>query len=48
MSPRPEEERILEALEKHQWNRRKVSEVLGMSYQTLRRRIEKYGLDQRR
>ncbi|MFO7974227.1 MAG: sigma-54 dependent transcriptional regulator [Candidatus Hydrogenedentota bacterium] len=45
---RSEPDRILEALEKHQWNRRKASEVLGISYQTLRRRIEKYGLNRRR
>ncbi|HOE67356.1 MAG TPA: sigma-54 dependent transcriptional regulator [Candidatus Hydrogenedentes bacterium] len=38
-------ERILSALEEHQWNRRKAAETLGISYQTLRRRIEKYGLD---
>ncbi len=40
-------ERILAALERNQWNRRKTAGELGMSYQTLRRRIEKYGLDQR-
>lgn len=39
-----EKERILDALHKHQWNRRKASESLGMSYQTLRRRIDKYDL----
>ncbi len=38
-------ERILSVLEEHQWNRRKAAETLGISYQTLRRRIEKYGLD---
>jgi len=45
---RTEAERILDALEKHKWNRRKVSEELGISYQTLRRRIEKLRLDRRR
>jgi DNA-binding NtrC family response regulator len=45
---KPEPDRILEALEKHQWNRRKASEALGISYQTLRRRIEKYHLDRPR
>ncbi|MBN2309295.1 MAG: sigma-54-dependent Fis family transcriptional regulator, partial [Candidatus Hydrogenedentes bacterium] len=44
----PEADRIREALEGNQWNRRKAAEALGMSYQTLRRRIEKYGLDQPR
>jgi two-component system response regulator AtoC len=43
---RPEEERIVEALDRFQWNRRKAAEHLGMSYQTLRRRIDQYGLDQ--
>jgi DNA-binding NtrC family response regulator len=41
-------DRILAALERNQWNRRKTAGELGMSYQTLRRRIEKYELDQRR
>lgn len=41
-----EAENILQALERNQWNRRKAAEDLGMSYQTLRRRIEKYNLDQ--
>lgn len=41
-----EERSILEdALEQCQWNRRKAAELLGMSYQTLRRRIEKHGLN---
>jgi DNA-binding NtrC family response regulator len=44
----PEEDAILEALESCQWNRRKAADQLGMSYQTLRRRIEKYGLNQGR
>jgi two-component system, NtrC family, response regulator AtoC len=43
----PEGTRILDALERFQWNRRKAAEALGMSYQTLRRRIEKFGLNQR-
>jgi two-component system, NtrC family, response regulator AtoC len=41
-------EQIVEVLERYQWNRRKAADELGMSYQTLRRRIEKYGLDQKR
>jgi len=48
ISRRSESERIREALEKHRWNRRKVSEELGISYQTLRRRIEKYNLNRPR
>lgn len=43
---RPEQEQILDALERYQWNRRKAAEHLGMSYQTLRRRITQYGLDE--
>ncbi len=43
---RPEMVRILEALERFQWNRRKTADHLGMSYQTLRRRIDQYGLNQ--
>lgn len=42
-----EREEIRAALEKHQWNRRKAADALGISYQTLRRRIEQYGLDRR-
>jgi DNA-binding NtrC family response regulator len=38
-------DRLRELLEVNQWNRRKVAETLGISYQTLRRRIEKFGLD---
>ncbi len=41
-----ERDRILDALERHQWNRRKAAQDLGVSYQTLRRRIEKYGFGQ--
>lgn len=44
-TPSPKE--ILRVLEECQWNRRKATEVLGMSYQALRRRIIKYKLDQR-
>lgn len=40
-------EQVLDALERHQWNRRKAADDLGISYQTLRRRIEQYGLDRR-
>ncbi len=47
-SQRSESDRIREALEKHKWNRRKVAEELGISYQTLRRRIEKLGLNRPR
>jgi len=39
---------ILEALEQHQWNRRKAADALDISYQALRRRIEKFKLDERR
>lgn len=39
---------ILQALEQNQWNRRKAAESLNMSYQALRRRIDKFKLDQRR
>lgn len=41
-------EDILEALEQHQWNRRKAADALDISYQALRRRIEKFKLDERR
>jgi DNA-binding NtrC family response regulator len=41
-----EPEQILDALDRFQWNRRKAAEHLGMSYQTLRRRINQYGLNQ--
>tara|TARA_R110001592_G_scaffold149383_1_gene374859 strand:- start:339 stop:1736 length:1398 start_codon:yes stop_codon:yes gene_type:complete len=37
---------IRDALEQNQWNRRKAAEALNISYQALRRRIEKYKLDQ--
>lgn len=40
-------EQIQAALERHQWNRRKAADDLGISYQTLRRRIEQFGLDRR-
>ena len=42
---RLERQQILEALERYQWNRRKTAQSLGISYQTLRRRILKYELD---
>ena len=45
---RPERERILDALDKNRWNRRKTASQLGMSYQTLRRRIEKYAINKPR
>ena len=41
-------ERILEALDKNQWNRRRVAQILGISYSALRRHIEKHELDRRR
>lgn len=41
-------EELLQALEQNQWNRRKTAEALEISYQSLRRRIEKFKLDQRR
>lgn len=44
--PLDEANRIRNALERCQWNRRKAADLLGISYQTLRRRIEQYGLDQ--
>ncbi len=44
-SPEQERERILDALERFHWNRRKAAGHLNMSYQTLRRRIDKYGLN---
>jgi DNA-binding NtrC family response regulator len=40
-----ENHRILKVLEEVQWNRRKAAEVLGISYQTLRRRILRHKLD---
>ncbi len=39
---------IRTALEQNQWNRRKAAEVLGISYQGLRRKIEKFQLDTHR
>lgn len=42
---RLERQQIVEALERYQWNRRKTAESLGISYQTLRRRIVKYKID---
>ena len=39
---------IRRALEENQWNRRKAADALDISYQALRRRIEKFGLDQQR
>jgi DNA-binding NtrC family response regulator len=47
VSEADEAERIHEALLECKWNRRKAAEALGMSYQTLRRRIEKYNLAER-
>jgi DNA-binding NtrC family response regulator len=35
---------ILDALSQTRWNRRKAAQLLGMSYSSLRRRIDKYGL----
>jgi len=36
---------IIEALTRARWNRRRASEILGISYNTLRRRIAQYKLD---
>ncbi len=36
---------ILQALAKTRWNRRKAARMLGISYNTLRRRIERYQLN---
>ena len=39
-----ERTRLLAALEKTRWNRRKAAELLGMSYSTLREKIARYAL----
>lgn len=39
-----EKKTILESLDRLRWNRRKVAQHLGISYSSLLRRIEKYGL----
>lgn len=36
---------ILDVLRQNKWNRKKAAEVLGMSYQTLRKRIQDHGLE---
>ena len=36
---------IMSALVKSRWNRRQAAKMLGISYSSLRRRIDKYGLD---
>jgi two-component system response regulator AtoC len=41
-------EQILERLEACQWNRGKAADSLGISYQALRRRIEKFKLNEQR
>jgi len=41
-------EEILAALERHKWNRRETARALGIGYQALRRRIEKFQLEKRR
>lgn len=46
-SPEPTRDEIYEALIKYNWNRRKVADELHIGYQVLRRRIEKYGFEQR-
>jgi two-component system, NtrC family, response regulator AtoC len=43
----PGREEICAALEKFQWNRKKAAESLGMGYQALRRRIDRYDLTKR-
>ena len=40
-----EKKRILSALIETKWNRRKAAQLLGMSYSTLRRKIELNKLD---
>jgi len=47
ISEEDDKDQIRRALERHQWNRRRAADDLGISYQTLRRRIEQYGLDRR-
>ncbi|MBS7525884.1 sigma-54-dependent Fis family transcriptional regulator [Fusibacter paucivorans] len=42
-----EQEVVLRALSKHQWNITKAAEALGISRLTLRRKIDKYGIDSR-
>ncbi len=42
--PKQEDEETLAALNEARWNRRKAAEKLGISYETLRWRIKKYGL----
>ena len=41
-----EARRVLDALHKTRWNRRKAAELLGLSYRQLRYRIQQLGLDQ--
>jgi DNA-binding NtrC family response regulator len=36
---------ICTTLSETKWNRRRAADVLGISYSTLRRKIEKYGID---
>ncbi len=36
---------ILSILNETKWNRRRAAELLGISYSTLRRKIEKYEMD---
>ncbi|MBI2425843.1 MAG: sigma-54-dependent Fis family transcriptional regulator [Candidatus Hydrogenedentes bacterium] len=45
--PEPTPEEMRQILEDHHWNRRKAADAMGISYQVLRRRIEKFKLDQR-
>jgi transcriptional regulator of acetoin/glycerol metabolism len=42
-----EQEVVLRALSKHQWNITKAAESLGISRLTLRRKIDKYSIDGR-
>lgn len=46
MTEEEERAQLLRVLEECQWNRRQAAKELGMSYQTLRRRIKKFGFDQ--
>jgi DNA-binding NtrC family response regulator len=42
--PQDERERIVAALEKHKWNRRRAAETLGMPYSTLRYKMDKLNI----
>jgi DNA-binding NtrC family response regulator len=44
LEDRPEVRRLVQALDAHQWNRRKTARTLGISRSTLWRRMRDYGL----